>query len=54
MCTKFWLGSLKGRDHSEDLGSLVNRVWSCGSDTYGSGCGPVASYCEHGNILLVP
>jgi hypothetical protein len=39
MRTKFWLESLKGRDHSEDLGidGRINRFEGCELDSYGSG-----------------
>jgi hypothetical protein len=54
MPTKFWLESLKGRDHSEDLGVgeriilklVVMRVWA------GFNWGPVAGSCVHGNESL--
>jgi hypothetical protein len=58
MHRKFWLGNLKGRDHSEDLGVdgrvileliLGKRSGRCGMDAYGSGYEPVADSCEHGN-----
>jgi hypothetical protein len=48
----------KGRDQSEELpvdarvkldGYLENRVGGCGLDSSGSGYGPVAGCCEHGN-----
>jgi hypothetical protein len=52
------LETLKGKDQSEELGVggkiilerfLENRVGRCGLDSSGSGQGPVASSCEHGN-----
>jgi hypothetical protein len=56
--TVFWLGGPKARDHWEDLG-LGGRItlrWTLGSryrwgelDSVGSGYGPVAGLCEHGN-----
>jgi len=62
MRTLFWLGNLKGRDHSEDLGragkmldgSYGYRVGRCGLDTSGSGWGPVvAGPYEHSNEPLM-
>jgi hypothetical protein len=28
---------------------MGNGVWECGLDSFGSGWGQVASYCEHGD-----
>jgi hypothetical protein len=55
MRTKCRLESLRGRDHSEDLGVdriilkwiLGNRIGGCGLDSLG--LGPMADYCKHGN-----
>jgi hypothetical protein len=56
--TKCSSQNLKGRDHAEDLGVdgriileriMENRVGEYGLDSSGSGCGPVAGCCEHGN-----
>jgi hypothetical protein len=61
MRTKFWLRSLKGRDHSEDQGvhgriilkwPLGNRVGVCRLDSSGSGQEPVPGSCEHDNKPL--
>jgi hypothetical protein len=51
----FWLEKLKGRDCSEDIGidGKIILEWILGKwggmlwD--GSGQGPVAEFCEHGN-----
>jgi hypothetical protein len=54
----FWLGNLKGRDHSKDPGIdrriilewiLGNRVGRCGLEASGSGYGLMAGSCERGN-----
>jgi hypothetical protein len=56
--TVFWLESLKGREHVEDLGVDESIIlgWifeklggSCGLSASGSGQKQVASYCEHDN-----
>jgi hypothetical protein len=57
MRRKYWLESLKGRDHSEDQGvdvRILRRIlgkpgWWCGLDLSGSGEEPVAGSCKHGN-----
>lgn len=56
MRRKFWLKSLRGRDHSKEvhvdenmLKCVLNGVWDCGLDSSGSGHGPVTVSCEHGN-----
>jgi hypothetical protein len=61
MLTKFQLGSLKGRDHKDNLavdGRIIlewilgNRVGRCEMDSFGSGWGSVTASCEHGNETL--
>jgi len=63
MHTIFWLTSLMGRDHSEDIdvdGKVIlefilgNTVGGCGLDASGSGLGPVAGSSEHSNELSGP
>jgi hypothetical protein len=63
MRSKFWLQSLKSRDHLENLGidgnvilkgSYVNRFRECGLDSSGSRQGPVAGSCEHCDIPYGP
>jgi hypothetical protein len=58
MLATFWSETLKGRDHSEDLGidrmmirneSYINRLVSCGLDLSGSRWKPVAGSCVDGN-----
>jgi hypothetical protein len=60
--TGFWLGGPKGRDHWEDLcvGGRITLRWTLGDrdrlgelDSAGSGYGPVAGFCEHGNENFV-
>jgi hypothetical protein len=56
---KIWSENLNGRHHSEDLGvdgRIIlewilgkNRLGRCDLDASGSGYGPVAGSCEHGN-----
>jgi hypothetical protein len=48
--TGFWLGGLKARDHCEDLGvgGRIKLRWS-ELDSAGSGWGPAAGFCDHGN-----
>jgi hypothetical protein len=41
--TGFWLGCPKVRDHWKEVG-VGGKL-----DSAGSGWGPVASFCEHGN-----
>jgi hypothetical protein len=56
--TGFWLGGPDGRDQWEDLdeGWRITLRWSlgrqglwCELDSIGSGQGPVAGFCLHGN-----
>jgi hypothetical protein len=52
--TKFWSENLKGRGHTEYRGvygrtTLDIRLGGYGLDSSGSGKGPVAGSCEHGN-----
>jgi hypothetical protein len=49
--TKFWLECLKGIDHSQDLGVDVKLLLKLmlRKCVRGSGYGPVAGSCEHGN-----
>jgi hypothetical protein len=58
MHIEFSLENLKRREHSEDLGvdgriilklSSGNRFAGFGLNSSGSGQGPVACSCEHGN-----
>jgi hypothetical protein len=61
--THFLLGSIKERDHAEDLnveGKIIlkwvywKQVGGRGLDYSGSRQGPVAGSCERGNEPLVP
>jgi hypothetical protein len=56
--TGFWLGGPKARDHWEDLdvGGMITLKWTLGNrdqwgkpDSAGSGWGPVAGFCGHGD-----
>ena len=59
MCTRFWWGNLRERDHLENPGVDVRivlrwifRKWGgggCAVDRAGSGEGQVAGTCECGN-----
>jgi hypothetical protein len=57
MLTKFWLESLKGTDHSKDLGIderiilkwIFKKVWGCRLESSGSEPGTVMGSCRHGN-----
>jgi hypothetical protein len=54
---RFWWESPKERDHSEDQGVdgmrsewiLERLAGGCGSDSTGSGYGPVARCCKYGD-----
>jgi hypothetical protein len=61
-CTRFWWGSPKERDHSEDLDGRMGSKWilllgrlagegggECGVDRAGGGYGPVAGCCKYGD-----
>jgi hypothetical protein len=57
---KILVGNLNGRDYLDDLGvderiilEIIhkNNVGRSGKDSSGSGWGPVAGCCEHGNGL---
>jgi hypothetical protein len=59
----FLLGNLKGKDHLEDLDKdgritlewiLKKQSVDCEVDSFGSGQGPLAGSCEHGNEHLGP
>jgi hypothetical protein len=56
----FWLGNLKRRHHSEDLGidgriileCILGKVGRCGMNVSGSGQELVAGSCEYDNERL--
>jgi hypothetical protein len=49
MHTQFWSENLNVRDHFENLGRILEWMLGRGLDSSGSGQGPVAGCCEHGN-----
>ena len=58
MCTRFWWGNLRERDHFEDPGvdgriilngSSGSGVWGHGLHRSGSGQGQMAGICDCGN-----